>query len=262
MIKFEILMQSDLISIITPMYNGARFVAQTIESVLAQTYTDWEMIIVDDCSPDGGAGIAEVKKYADKDKRIRLIASPVNKGSSGARNIALKAAQGRFITFLDSDDILEPNYIKSQLRYMKEKGAAIVTASYYRVNEAGKEVLRPFLVPDKVNYRDILKSNPISCLTTLYDRTLVGDHYFREDLGSIRDDYAFWLEILREKVDYVYGNPEILASYRLVSTSITRNKRRLIKPQFMIYYKVERLGLLKSVWYFTNWMVRSILKYS
>lgn len=177
MIKFEILMQSDLISIITPMYKGAAFVGETIRSVLNQTYQSWEMIIVDDCSPDGGAGIAEVKKYADKDKRIRLIASPVNKGSSGARNIALKAAQGRFITFLDSDDILEPNYMESQLRYMKEKGAAIVTASYHRINETGEEVLRPFLVPDKVNYRDILKSNPISCLTTLYDRTLVGDHY-------------------------------------------------------------------------------------
>ena len=255
-------MQSDLISIITPMYNGVRFVAQTIESVLAQTYTNWELIIVDDCSPDGGAGIAEVKKYADKDKRIQLIASPVNRGSSGARNIALKAAQGRFITFLDSDDILEPNYMESQLRYMKEKGAAIVTASCRHIDETGKVVLRSAIVPDRVNYWDILKSNPISCLTTLYDRTLVGDHYFKEDLGSIRDDYAFWLEILREKVDYVYGNPEILASYRIVSTSVTRNRRRLIKPQFMIYYKVERLGLLRSVWYFTNWMVRSILKYS
>ena len=252
----------ELVSIVTPMYNGVRFVAQTIESVLAQTYPDWEMIVVDDCSPDEGAGIAMVKKYADKDKRIRPIASPVNKGSSGARNIALRAAQGRYIAFLDSDDVWEPNFLESQLRFMKEKGAAIVTASYHRVNEKGAEVLRPFIVPDRVNYRDILKSNPVSCLTTLYDRTLIGDHYFKEELKSLRDDYAFWLEILREKEDYVYGNPEILASYRLVSTSVTRNRWKLIKPQFLIYYKVERLGLLKSVYYFMNWVVRSILKYS
>lgn len=255
-------MKEELVSIITPMYKGAAFIGETIRSVQAQTYSDWEMIIVDDCSPDGGAGIAEVKRYAEKDKRIKLIASPVNKGSSGARNIALREVRGRYITFLDSDDIWSPAFLESQLSFMREKNAAIVTASYHRINEQGEQVLQPFIVPEKVNYRDILKSNPISCLTTIYDRKVAGDRYFREELKSLRDDYAFWLEILRDKVDYAYGNPKVLASYRLVSTSVTRNRKKLIKPQFLIYYKVEKLGQLRSIYYFINWAIRSVLKYS
>ena len=119
-------MKEELVSIITPMYKGAAFIGETIRSVQAQTYSDWEMIIVDDCSPDGGAGIAEVKRYAEKDKRIKLIASPVNKGSSGARNIALREVRGRYITFLDSDDIWSPAFLESQLSFMREIGRAHV----------------------------------------------------------------------------------------------------------------------------------------
>ena len=120
-------MVTDLVSIMTPMYKGAAFIGETIRSVQAQTYSKWEMIIVDDCSPDDGAGITEVRKYTEKDKRIKLIASPVNKGSSGARNIALHEAQGRYITFLDSDDIWSSDFLESQLNFMKEKSAALVT---------------------------------------------------------------------------------------------------------------------------------------
>lgn len=252
-------MENELVSIVTPMYKGAAFVGQTIESVLAQTYGNWEMIIVDDCSPDGGAGIAEVKKYSDS--RICLVESKVNKGSSGARNTGLRLAKGRYIAFLDSDDLWHPDLLKAQLAFMREKDAAIVFASYRRINENGDEALNPFIVPRKVGYKDILKSCPIPCLTTLYDREKVGDQYFREELKSLRDDYAFWLEMLK-KVDYAYGNPEVLAAYRLVSTSMTRNKKRLIKPQFLVYYKVEKLGLAKSVYYLLNWAIRSVIKYS
>ncbi|WP_298074184.1 glycosyltransferase family 2 protein [uncultured Bacteroides sp.] len=250
-----------LVSIVTPMYKGAAYIGETIHSVQQQTYPYWEMIIVDDCSPDGGAGIAEVKKYADKDNRIILVESPINRGSSGARNIALHKTHGKYIAFLDADDIWLPNLLESQLEFMKTKNAAIAFASYHRVNESGVHVLKPFIVPEKVSYKDILKSNPIPCLTTIYDREVVGEQYFKEELKSLRDDYAFWLEALK-KVDYAYGNPEILAAYRLVSTSVTRNRRKLIKPQFLIYYKVERLGLIKSVYYLINWAIRSIIKYS
>ena len=168
-------MVTDLVSIVTPMYKGAAFIGETIRSVQVQTYSKWEMIIVDDCSPDDGAGVAVVKKFMEKDKRIRLIVSPVNKGSSGARNIALHEAQGRYITFLDSDDIWSPIFLDSQLDFMKEKSAALVTGSYHRINEQGIQVLQPFIVPEKVSYWDILKSNPVSCLTTIYDRKVVGN---------------------------------------------------------------------------------------
>lgn len=107
-------MENSLVSIITPMYKGAAFVGETIESVLKQSYQDWEMIIVDDCSPDGGAGIAVVEEYCKKDSRVKLIASGVNKGSSGARNIALHEAQGRYIAFLDSDDLWQENFLEDR----------------------------------------------------------------------------------------------------------------------------------------------------
>ena len=121
-------MENGLVFIITPMYKGAAFVGETIESVLRQTYTDWEMIIVDDCSPDAGAGIQVVKQY--KDPRIKLIESKVNKGSSGARNIALREAKGRYIALLDSDDIWHPDFLKNQLSFMMSKEAILVFSSY------------------------------------------------------------------------------------------------------------------------------------
>lgn len=116
-------MEKGLVSIITPMYKGAEFVGDTIESVLKQTYTNWEMIIVDDCSPDDGSGINVVKRYADP--RIKLIESKINKGSSGARNIALKEAQGQYIAFLDSDDMWPEEYLESQILFLSNKDVVI-----------------------------------------------------------------------------------------------------------------------------------------
>lgn len=132
-------MEKGLVSIITPMYKGAEFVGDTIESVLKQTYTNWEMIIVDDCSPDDGAGINVVKRYADP--RIKLIESKVNKGSSGARNIALKEAKGQYIAFLDSDDMWPEEYLESQVNFLQTEKAIIVYASVQHIEEQFKQWL-------------------------------------------------------------------------------------------------------------------------
>ena len=99
-----------------------------------------------------------------------------------------------------------------------------------------------------------------SCLTALFDRTKTGDAYFNEALRSMRDDFVFWLALLK-KIDYAYGNPEVLASYRVFSTSTTGNKKKVMKPQFMVYYKVEKLGLVKSMYYFVHWAINGFLKY-
>ena len=112
-------MDNPKVSILTPMWKGVALVGATIDSVLAQTYTDWEMIIVDDCSPDEGAGCKVVQSYADKDSRIKLIAATVNKGSSGARNEAMRNAKGRYFAFLDSDDIWHPEYLSTMMKYIK-----------------------------------------------------------------------------------------------------------------------------------------------
>ena len=133
------------------MYKGAAFVGETICSVLSQKYDNWEMIIVDDCSPDNGAGINEVIKYSNGDQRIKLIASKENRGSSGARNIALREAKGRYVAFLDSDDIWHSDFLEKQLKFMAEKDAPLVFSSYRRIEENTKEeLLCPFIVPEKV----------------------------------------------------------------------------------------------------------------
>lgn len=251
----------NLVSIVTPMYKGAALVGETIESVLAQTFQNWEMIIVDDCSPDDGAGIRVVESYAQKDPRIKIIASKVNKGSSGARNIALKEVRGQYIAFLDADDLWHERFLEEQLLFMKTKDVSLVFSSYRRIDENTKEeILSPFIVPERVNYKSLLKTCPIFPSTAIYDQVKCGKYYFNEDLGSLRDDYVYWLTMLKD-VDYAYGNPKILVDYRLRKTSVTANKKKVIKPQWNVLRKVERLSLLTACYYLICWGVISYFKY-
>lgn len=252
-------MEKGLVSIITPMYKGAAFVGETIQSVLAQTYTNWEMIIVDDCSPDDGAGIREVEKFDDP--RIKLIKSKVNKGSSGARNIALHEAKGQYIAHLDSDDIWHPTFLEEQLQFMKNNKAALVFSSYRRIDENTKEeLLTPFIAPFKVNYKYLLKTDPIFPSTSIYDAEKCGVFFYNEAMGSLRDDYVYWLEMLK-KIDYAYGNPKILVDYRMRKSSVTGNKKKVIVPQWNVLRKVEKLPIYKCVYYICCWAVISYMKY-
>jgi glycosyltransferase involved in cell wall biosynthesis len=250
-------MVNELVSIITPMYNAARFVGQTIESVQAQTYPHYEMLIVNDGSRDNSAEIVEA--YARTDSRIKLLRQE-NAGSAAARNNALSKAQGKYIVFLDADDILYADFLNAQIAFMKEKEAQLVFASYDRIDEQGNTCLSPFIVPEKVSYKRLLKSCAIPCLTAMYDAERTGKYYFKPELRSLRDDYAMWLEMLK-KVDYAYGNPAILAAYRFFTSSVTGSKKKVIILQFKIYYTVEKLGLVRSVYYLLWWAVLGFLKY-
>lgn len=247
----------DLVSIITPMYNGEKLIAQTIDSVLKQTYLYWEMIIVDDGSNDSSPEI--VNSYIRKDERIKLIRQ-TNSGSASARNNALRNAQGIYICFLDADDLWDSNFLESQLIFLAKNEAEIVFSSYRRIDIDGKEILSPFVVPDRVDYKGLLKTCSISCLTAVFDRRKTGEIFFDESLKSMRDDFVFWLTLLK-RVDYAYGNQEVLASYRVFNASTTGNKKRVMKPQFMVYYKVEKLGWIKSTYYFIHWAINGYFKY-
>ena len=254
-------MEKDLVSIVTPMYKGAAFIGETIRSVQAQSYPYWEMIIVDDCSPDGGAGIAEVKKYAGKDRRIKLVESKKNHGSSGSRNIALRNAVGRYIAFLDSDDIWHADFLSKQLTFMQQNNAPLVFSSYRRIEENTKEeLLRPFIVPAKVNYRSLLKTCPIFPSTAIYDTEKTLKIFFNENLGSMRDDYVYWLTMLKF-IDYGFGNKEVLVDYRMRKTSVTGNKMKVIRPQWNVLYKVEKIGLIPSIYNIICWGWISFAKY-
>lgn len=250
-------MQEELVSIITPIYNGEQFVAQTIESVLAQTYPHWEMIVINDGSKDNSEAI--VKKYAEKDARIKLFSQP-NAGSAAARNNGIRRADGRYIALLDADDLWEPFFLESQLALMQKTGALLVYGSHKRINEQNSDCLKPFYVPEKITYTDLLKTCSITCLTGLYDTSKYGKVYLNEAFKSLRDDHIYWLDILK-MTGSAYGNQEIIGSYRILGGSVSRNKKKVIIPQFKVYYHCEKLGLIKSLYYLTTWAFHGYSKY-
>ena len=247
----------ELISIIMPNYNGEKFIKNSLDTILNQTYKNWELLIVDDCSKDKSIEI--IKKNYD-DKRIKLIELHENKGSAYARNEALRQARGRYIAFLDSDDLWLDNFLEEQIKFLKANKASLVYCSYYIIDENNKKILNPYVVKDKVSYKDILKFLPIGMLTSLYDTKQIGKYYFEESLGSIRDDYVYWLKILK-KIDFAYANPEILAKYRIHKNSVTKKKYKMILPQFKVYYKIEKLGIIKSLYYLLHWSLHGLRKY-
>lgn len=250
-------MSMKLISIITPVFNGSKYITQTIESVINQTYPNWEMVIVNDGSNDNTEEI--VQNFSGKESRIRLI-NQSNGGSASARNNALRNAKGRYISFLDADDIWDNTFLEKQIKFIQKTDAPIVFSSYRRIDENGNIILKDFIVPTKVGYHDLLKTCSISCLTSLFDKDKIGDVYFNEKLKSLRDDFAFWLSILKKGI-YAYGNTEVLASYRVFNSSTTGNKWKVIKPHFNIYRKVEKLSLIKSVYYTVHWAQNGLKKY-
>lgn len=250
-------MEKGLVSIITPIYNGEKYISITLDSVLGQTYSNWEMLLVNDGSKDRSLEI--INKYAQSDSRIQVL-SQENGGIGIARNNGIRRAKGQYHIFLDGDDTWEPAFLESQLNFMKEKNAQLVYASHTRIDKDGKECLKPFVVPEKITYKDLLKTCYISCLTGLYDTSTFGKIYMREDMKSLREDYIYWLEIIK-KVKVAYGNQAILSNYRILASSTSRKKIKVIKPHFKVLYKVEKLGLFKSMYYMLNWAVISYFKY-
>lgn len=248
--------KNDLVSIITPLYNGERFVSATIDSVLSQTYTHWEMIIVNDGSTDHSVEI--VQSYINKDDRIKLY-SQFNAGAASARNNGIRRAKGRYIAMLDSDDLWDSNYLQSQIDFIQNKGAAVVCAAYRFIDENSHEILSPNIPPTEILQKHMRITNRVGCLTGIFDVEKIGKHYFKEELHTLREDYAFWLELVA-KVGAIYGNQSVIASYR-VWDSFTGNKFKLIKAQFRFYYEYQQLGLLRSVYNLLYWGLRGIKKF-
>ncbi len=236
-----------------PLYNAELYVKQAIESVIAQTYTDWELIIVNDCSKDSSL---QVVLSFENNPKIRIFSLEKNGGSSVARNYALRYATGRYITFLDADDILDSTYLEKQIKFLKEKNAHIVSAGYRRM---ASQTTTDFHVPEMVDYKLLLKGNPLSCLTTMYDKEYIGDRYFPENLRKC-EDYVFWLDILKTGV-VAYGNPEVLATYRIFEASKSHNKFKLIEYMFNVYHKTQKINWFASWFYVCRWAFYGLKKY-
>ncbi len=250
-------MKDGLASIITPCYNGAKYISQTIDSVLAQTYENWEMIIIDDGSKDNSEEI--VRAYMEKDSRIKFL-QQANAGSAAARNNGIRSAEGQYIALLDADDLWEPEFLESQIAFMKEKGASCVYSSYRCIDENSKEILSPVICKEKITVKDMLVTNYIGCLSGLYDISKAGKIYLHEELKSMRDDYAYWLDVV--KVDgFAYGNQSLLARYRVLASSTTGNKKKLIGKQWRFYREYLKLNPVKSAVNLVRWGLMGLKKY-
>lgn len=244
-----------MVSIITPSYNSSAFIEQTIESVLAQTYEDWEMLIVDDCSTDTSAAI--IKQYAKKDVRIRYLKTKHPSGSPcEPRNIGIRNAQGRYIAFLDSDDRWLPDKLEEQLHLFEDAATAIVYSDYEKMTEAGERENRIVRAPAEADYKRLLSGNVIGCLTAVYDTAKVGKVYFPE---HSHEDYILWLSILKR--GYIAKNTNtVTALYRVRSRSVSSNKLKALSWQWSIYVNVEQTGYLKAMYYFAHYACKAFLK--
>lgn len=244
-----------LVSIITPVYNAEKFIEKTIKSVQIQTYTNWEMILVDDLSQDNSGEI--IKKIQKNDNRIKYIKLKENSGAAVARNTAIENANGRYIAFLDSDDLWKRNKLEKQISFMKENNCGFTFTSYEIMSEEGINLNKIVQVPKKINYDGLLKNTIIGCLTVVIDRKLVGD--FGMPLIRKGQDTATWLKILKN-YEYAYGINENLANYRLVKRSISSNKIGALKRTWNTYRNVEKLSLIKSCYVFICYIINAIKK--
>ncbi len=248
-------MQNSLVSIITPSYKSENFITATIESVLTQTYVNWEMIIVDDVSPDNSNVIIE--EYSKKDTRIKLIKLEKNSGPAVARNRAIEEAKGRYIAFLDADDLWHPEKLEKQIAFMNENDLSFTYSSYDLIDEKNKS-LGTFITQKRVSYVSLLKTNSIGCLTAIYDTKILGKIYMPDIIK--RQDYGLWLKILKN-IKNTKGILEPLATYRIMKNSVSSNKITAAKYVWKIFRDVEKLSFFKSLYYFMHYIYNGLQKY-
>ncbi|GAB2578941.1 glycosyltransferase family 2 protein [Dyella jejuensis] len=247
-------MSDDLVSVIMPVYNAEAWLSRAIDSVLAQSHALLELIVVDDGSSDRSPGMLEA--YAALDARVHVLRQPANGGVAAARNTGIAAAIGDYISFLDADDWWHPAKLERQLNSMRESGALISYASYWRVAENGR-VLSKVTPPAQVDWRDMLASNFIGTLTGMYARRL-GDVPFRR-IGH--EDYVFWLEQVRRAGKAVrVDSAEPLAWYLVRERSLSANKLRAASWQWAIYRHIEKLGMMRSAVCMARYARHAIIK--
>ena len=252
-------MDSDLVSIIMPAYNSERYIGEAIESVLNQSYENWELIIVSDGSTDNTESI--IKTYVAITPKISLISLVENMGVHNARNIAIKNAKGRFIAFLDSDDIWTSDKLTKQISYMKENNYSFTYHSYILFDTAmNKDYGKVIKVPNSINYSRLLKGNCTgSCLTTIIDRRYIRDIYMP---NQKHEDYICWLNILKQYNVEAYGLDVVLGYYRVGKISVSSNKLKSAYWTWKVYRESQNMGLLKSLYYFINYAIKGVIKYN
>ena len=239
--------QNGLVSIIMPTYNCGKFIAETIDSVISQTYVNWELIISDDASTDNTTEVVE--KYLT-DKRIKYIKFEKNRGAAAARNNSMKLAKGEYMAFLDSDDLWMNDKLEKQLKFMNDNNYNFTCTSYEQIDESSNSLNKVIIPKKNANYNRVLLDCPVGNSTVMYNVNKLGK--FKVPNIRKRNDDALWLQILK-KEKFIYGMNDILMEYRVRSNSISSNKLSLVKYHWQLYREIEHLSIIRSIFHIMYW---------
>lgn len=244
------------VSVITPCYNAANHLPEAIESVINQTFKNWELLIIDDCSSDNTEQI--VNGYLKKDDRIRYFKTNRNTGSpSQPRNIGIEKSEGTYIAFLDSDDIWFPDKLEKQMRFIEGNNYDLIYSFYEKMTFDGKRSDRVIKTRKVTRYSDLLKSNSIPCLTSVITRETIGNTRFKQ---IPQEDFCFWLEILKKGI-VAHNLCEVTALYREAKTSRSANKLDMFKGYWNVIRNHQRIGLLSASFYMVTYTILGLAKY-
>jgi glycosyltransferase involved in cell wall biosynthesis len=244
-----------LVSVVMPARNSERYIEEAMASVFSQSHRDWELIVVDDGSTDGTGDV--VQMVLAREPRLRMLRLAHPGGPAGARNAAIALAEGRYIAFLDSDDLWLPAKLERQLELMERTKAPLSFTAYRKIDSEGNPGRAVIEVPSTVTYAELLKTNVIGCLTAVYDALALGKRYMPQ---AGHEDYGLWLAILGDPVVAV-GINEPLACYRVHDRSVSRNKLRAAGMQWAVYRGVARLSFWQSLYYFLHYVYHGLKKF-
>ena len=254
-------MSEGLVSIIVPVYNAGKWIEDTILSVKSQTYKDWELLLVDDGSTDSSVEIINelIKEGEGRDDRVRLIDAKVgNYGAAHARNRGVEEAKGRYICYIDADDLWSPDKLEKQLAFMEENEAAFSFTGYEFADESGVGVQKIVRVPKTITYRQALKNTTIFTSTVMFDMDkLTKEDIMMPDVPS--EDTATWWKVLK-KTGIAYGLDEQLTLYRRGTGTLSSNKMTMIQRIWNLYRNVEGLNAFYSAYCFVFWAVRAVAR--
>ncbi|MBL0736213.1 glycosyltransferase family 2 protein [Flavobacterium sp. GN10] len=233
---------NDLVSILTPTFNTEKFIRLTIESAQNQTYTNWEMILVDDASTDNTVAIIE--EFVKKDSRIKLFKLSENRGNGFARNAALEKATGKYIAYLDADDLWFPEKLEKQIQFLKANNLHFTFSFYDSIDEEGNDLNRRVESPNPLTYKQLFFCNYVGNLTAIYDADYFGKIIL--ETSQKRQDWRIWLTILKQ-IKTAKPVPESLAFYRIRKDSVSSSKFKLIKHNFGVYREFHGYNLVFSI---------------
>lgn len=247
---------SELVSIIVPVYNVEKYIRETMDCVRAQTYLNWELLLVEDCGTDSTLDVIEEYMNENQDERIRLIRQPSNMGAARARNRGLEEAQGRYIAYLDADDLWVPEKLEKELHFMQEKDAAFAFTGYEFADANGVGTGKVVRVPETMNYKQALSNTTIFTTTVMFDTEKIPKELLEMPIIK-SEDTALWYKVLRNGYT-AYGLDENLVKYRRVGKSLSSNKLEALRRIWNLYRKAEGLSVLRSVYHFCFWAVNAV----